>query len=180
MSWRWALGALRGQGACKSSTGCAPLSWGPHAPPTQAPPKNLPPGTAGWGRPDPSGSPRWQCWAAASAAPAAAGGAFAPCPSEYRRTSPQSVKSSPVVRHSGKWRGGYRLVHSAQDTQSARGLAFWTILEHRGWSGLVFKWFDGPSSSLNSTTNRKFQILSLVSLGLSGGRWSHLCSCSDY
>lgn len=141
------------------------LSPGDHMLPPR-PPKNLPPGTAGWGRPDPSGSPRWQCWAAASAAPAAAGDAFAPCPSECQRTSPQSVKSSPVVRHSGKWRGGYSLAHSAQDTQSARGLAFWTILQHRGWSGLVFKWFDGPSSSLNSTINRKFQILSLVSLGL--------------
>ena len=138
--------------------------WGPHVPtPT---PRNLPPGTAGWGRPGPSGSPRWQCWAAASAAPAAAGGAFAPCPSGCPRTSPRSVKSSPVVRHSGKWRGGYRLVHWARDTQSAWGLAFWTAVQRRGRAGRVFKCSDGPASSLNSTINRTFQGLSLGSVGL--------------
>ena len=154
-----AFGVLREPGAWKS-----PPRWGPHVPtPT---PRNLPPGTAGWGRPGPSGSPRWQCWAAASAAPAAAGGAFAPCPSGCPRTSPRSVKSSPVVRHSGKWRGGYRLVHWARDTQSAWGLAFWTAVQRRGRAGRVFKCSDGPSSSLNSTINRAFQGLSLGSVGL--------------
>lgn len=34
------------------------------------------------------------------------------------------------------------------------------------WSGMVLQWFDSPSSSLNSTIHRKFQLLSLVSLGI--------------
>jgi hypothetical protein len=67
---------------------------------------------------------------------AAAGGAFALCPSECQQTSPRLVKSSPVGRH-WKVKTGYSLIESLCNVQSPLDLSFLAILEHMEWSGMV-------------------------------------------